>query len=426
MLNKKLIEKNEANVKRVTDLAKGSLSATNELMDMKEKCAKYEKEIKLLNGDKAKKKETMKKKLIEVEKLESKLENLNESHLRELKTKDIDFVKARKKWTMSEDKLKHEIQELKEAQQNYQKLEETDSGKIMIQSATEDQKLIQSQKELIGQLKAEKASLQMSLASYNGKENKELVLLKKELENTKRALAQTAYERRLEQKLAEKEPEPRCDEVVSGPESSTDDLAHDDSDASRVNTSSLEVPRNVEAELKDLKEKTSKDYAREGREKIRARSRSRSRSRAVSRERNVRTQRGLIRGRSTKTTGDESREGREKALSNENRGGKVSRPRDESRGRRMNRSRDETREIEGREIKETNTPKDENRETDETGTTVPVDLGTNDSESLGVSTDSSTMPVNNELNKGITAQRSYRNYVRNRKFSKRRTSIQNE
>ena len=102
---------------------------------------------------------------------------------------------------MSEQKLQEELNDVKEEQARFEALQETESGKLVVESAAADKKLIDSQKKLIDQLKADKATLQLNVATLEGKANTEIMALQKELTKTKRLLSSTNYERRLETKM---------------------------------------------------------------------------------------------------------------------------------------------------------------------------------------------------------------------------------
>lgn len=173
--------------------AQQEMDGVNEMAVTKEKLIALETDIKVLRDDKLKKKEMLKKYADEVEALHTKINNMNDGFIKEAKTKDLEFVKAKKKWSISEEKLREEIKELKQLNEKFEALLETASGNIIVETAIEDRKLIQSQKKLIEQLRADKATLQLNLATFEGKKNKEILNLKKQLDMAK----MSSYERKL-------------------------------------------------------------------------------------------------------------------------------------------------------------------------------------------------------------------------------------
>ena len=193
--------KNTTHDKQVTDLAKESMNMIKELKTANDKLFQAEKELRLLNDDKIKKNKNLKKRVLEINDLQFRLDSINEVHLKEIKLRDIEYVKAKKKWNMNEQRLQKEMEELKDAQEKYEALQETESGNIVFERAVEDQKRMDSQKLLIDQLKSDKAHLQMVVASLEGKANKEILVLEKELTKMKRLQLTTAYDRKLERKI---------------------------------------------------------------------------------------------------------------------------------------------------------------------------------------------------------------------------------
>ena len=171
-------------------VAEEEMSSTN---DSRERLNDLQIEVQVLRDDKLKKKEMLKKYAEEVEALHTKINNMNDGFLKEAKAKDLEFVKAKKKWSISEEKLREEIKELKQLNEKFEALLETASGNIVVETALEDRKLIQSQKKLIQQLKADKAILQGNLATFEGKKNQEILNLKKQLEMAK----MSNYDRKL-------------------------------------------------------------------------------------------------------------------------------------------------------------------------------------------------------------------------------------
>ena len=200
-LKNKIEEMREIHAKEVLENASERLALTKELESSMAQLRKSETELKILNDDKGKKNKNLKKKSDEIEEMQRKIETMKQNHARELKMKDVDFAKARKKWTMNEQKLQNEVDELIKERERFETLGETDSGHLVVEKAEEDKKMINSQKKLIEQLKADKASLQMTVATLEGKAETELLALEKELTKTKRLLAATNYDRKLEKKM---------------------------------------------------------------------------------------------------------------------------------------------------------------------------------------------------------------------------------
>jgi hypothetical protein len=194
-------EKSAQHEEQLLKTAKERMSITNELKAANEKNLKIEQEIKQLTDDKIKKAKTMKKRVLEIDDLQFRLNTINEAHLKEVKLRDIEFVKAKKKWNINEQRMRAEIQEMREAQEKFDALQETASGTPVAERNIEEKKILESQKKLIEQLKADKASLQMAVASIRGKATKEITALEKELAKSRRALVSTAYERRLDKKI---------------------------------------------------------------------------------------------------------------------------------------------------------------------------------------------------------------------------------
>lgn len=200
-LKNKIEEMKETHTKEILENAAERLALKKELESSMAKLRKTETELKILNDDKGKKNKNLKKKIDEIEEMQKKTETMKQNHARELRMKDVEYAKARKKWTMSEQKLQNEVDELIKERERFESLGETDSGHLVLERAEEDKKTMESQKKLIEQLKADKASLQMTVATLEGKAETELLALEKELTKTKRLLASTNYDRRLEKKM---------------------------------------------------------------------------------------------------------------------------------------------------------------------------------------------------------------------------------
>ncbi len=243
--------------KQVQEMAKERMLVTDELKLANENMYKLEQELKLLNEDKLKKNKKIKKHVSEIDEMQKTLNTTNEVHLKEIKNRDIEFAKARKKWSMSEQKLRQEIIEMKEDHTRIGALQQTVSGN----RATEDQKMLNSQKKLIEQLKADKASLQMTVASIEGKANRQLRVVEKELADTRRLLTITNYERTLEKQLQSKEIQgsfPQEDEVVAS--NSVEVLEKDFVPQSEPSNNELETKNSKEEEVNVQEELAEKKF----------------------------------------------------------------------------------------------------------------------------------------------------------------------
>ncbi len=165
------------------------------------KLQKIDFELKLITDDKSVKNRSLKKKSDEIQAMQKKVLKMKDSHAKELKMKDIDFVKAKKKWSLSEQKLQGEIEDLKKVLERFEELQETDSGNLIIEGAAEYRNKCEFQKKLIEQLKSDKASLQLKIANLKGKQKTETMELEKELTRTRRLLTASNYERTLDRKM---------------------------------------------------------------------------------------------------------------------------------------------------------------------------------------------------------------------------------
>ena len=154
-------------------------------------------EMELLKEDKLKKKDFVKKQSDVIDKLKSQLNIVKDANRKELKHKDIEFVKARKKWSLNEHRLLSEINELTEAVKSK-------TGAIIVEGCKEDEQTIISQRTLIKQLKAEKSSLQMKIASMQGRADMQ-GNTDKRVKVPKKSL--TAYERTLDLKFSKEDAE---------------------------------------------------------------------------------------------------------------------------------------------------------------------------------------------------------------------------
>ena len=137
--------------------------------ELQESLTGAEKEIAVLNEDKMKKRDVSKKYIEEITELKGKMEKMSHTYSKELKMKDIEFVKAKKKWSLSEEKFKQIIDELKMEQENISSVLQSVNDCNMAEAALQDKQKIQNQEKIIEQLKADKANMQLAFATLEGR-----------------------------------------------------------------------------------------------------------------------------------------------------------------------------------------------------------------------------------------------------------------
>lgn len=169
-------------LERLRKLTEDRAILTNELQLSRDRCNKAEMDLKLLRETISTNRNISKEHEGGKSRLKVEIEKLN----KEIKTKDYEFVRAKKKWNMTEQKLNEDIRELNRIKDAFDAWKATPDGNKVISTAAADKKLIESQQKLIEQLRNDKATLKINLASTEGKKDIEIAALKKELEQTRK------------------------------------------------------------------------------------------------------------------------------------------------------------------------------------------------------------------------------------------------
>jgi hypothetical protein len=149
------------------------LSLSTELKTTSAKLFAAEKKIELIGENTVQKQGAIRRKNIELEELQLELRELCDKHIKDGKAKDMQLAKDRKKWHATENVLRKELDEIKMSP-TYLRLQV--SKKPQISTAT-DAEL----RDLVEQLRAEKASLLLQLSAVKDRSTRDIGLLERKL-----------------------------------------------------------------------------------------------------------------------------------------------------------------------------------------------------------------------------------------------------
>jgi len=157
----------------VNKLQSDKLNLGRELKTTSAKLFAAEKKIELLGDNTAQKQGAIRRKNSELEELQLELRGLCDKHMKDAKSRDLQSVKERKKWGVTENNLKRELEEIKMSPA-YQRLLMTKKPQI---STATDSEL----RDLVEQLRAEKASLLLQTSAIKERSTRDLSKLERRL-----------------------------------------------------------------------------------------------------------------------------------------------------------------------------------------------------------------------------------------------------
>jgi hypothetical protein len=149
------------------------LSLTTELKTKVAKLFAAEKKIRLLDGNTVQKQGALRRKNAELEELQLELRGLSDKRNKDSKFKELQMVKERKKWVVTESVLRKDLEEIKMSPA-YQRL--LMAKKPQISTATDSEL-----RDLVEQLMAEKASLLLRVSAIKSRSTRDIGKLEKRL-----------------------------------------------------------------------------------------------------------------------------------------------------------------------------------------------------------------------------------------------------
>jgi hypothetical protein len=158
---------------KINILQSEKLSLTTELKTKVAKLFAAEKKIGLLDGNTVQKQGALRRKNAELEELQLELRGLSDKRNKDSKFKELQMVKERKKWVVTESVLRKDLEEIKMSPA-YQRL--LMAKKPQISTATDSEL-----RDLVEQLMAEKASLLLRVSAIKSRSTRDIGKLEKRL-----------------------------------------------------------------------------------------------------------------------------------------------------------------------------------------------------------------------------------------------------
>lgn len=163
---------------KISQLHGDKMTLATELQATSAKLATAEKKIELMGENSTMKQGALRRKTSELEQLQLELRNLADKHLKDIKFKDLQLVRERKKWLATEQALTREIEDIKMSPA-FQRLELENNPPADISTASPD-----DLKKLVAQLRAEKSSLVLQLSAIKERTARDMKNLEKKLKET--------------------------------------------------------------------------------------------------------------------------------------------------------------------------------------------------------------------------------------------------
>lgn len=161
---------------KISQLHGDKMTLATELKSTTAKLLAAEKKVELMGENSTQKQGALRRKTSELEQLQLELRNLADRHLKDVKFKDLQLVRERKKWIATEQALKKEIEDIKMSPA-FQRLQLEKSPDVATAS-------LEELKQLVEQLRAEKASLTLQMSAIKERTARDMKNLEKKLKET--------------------------------------------------------------------------------------------------------------------------------------------------------------------------------------------------------------------------------------------------
>jgi chromosome segregation ATPase len=161
---------------KISQLHGDKMTLATELKSTTAKLLAAEKKVELMGENNTQKQGALRRKTSELEQLQLELRNLADRHLKDVKFKDLQLVRERKKWIATEQALKKEIEDIKMSPA-FQRLQLEKSPDVATAS-------LEELKQLVEQLRAEKASLTLQMSAIKERTARDMKNLEKKLKET--------------------------------------------------------------------------------------------------------------------------------------------------------------------------------------------------------------------------------------------------
>ena len=165
---------------RINKLTSDNMTLTLDLKTTTGKLFAAEKKVDLMGDNTAQKQGALRRKNEELEQLQEILRNLCDKNVKDVKSRDLQFVKERKKYQTAEQVLRRELEEIK-VSPAYQRLLNVSAPRA---SSTASEAEL---RENVEQLRAEKASLLLQMSAVKDRSSRDLKQLEKRLKNAESA-----------------------------------------------------------------------------------------------------------------------------------------------------------------------------------------------------------------------------------------------
>ncbi len=161
---------------RVKKLMTEKIALKESLKETETKAFAAEKKAGLMSDSTAQKNGAIRRKNAELESVQLELRNLCDKHIKDVKFRDLQFVRERKKWQATESTLKKELDDLKSSPA-YQRALLSKTPNLQTENASESQL-----KEMVEQLRGEKASLLLQVSTMKERSARDVRQLEKKID----------------------------------------------------------------------------------------------------------------------------------------------------------------------------------------------------------------------------------------------------
>lgn len=162
---------------KIKRLVKEKMSLKNELKNVSQKANAADKKADLMSDSTAQKQGALRRKNVELEAVQLELRSLCDKHMKDVKARDLQFVRERKKWQTTEQGLKNELIEIRNSPA-YQRVLLSKSP-----SSVGDVVGEAGLKEIVEQLRSEKASLQLQMTTFKQRSTRDVQALERKIKN---------------------------------------------------------------------------------------------------------------------------------------------------------------------------------------------------------------------------------------------------
>jgi hypothetical protein len=168
---RQLDEFNERIKRIVTD----KIALKDNLKEADARAFAADKKAGLMSDSTAQKNGALRRKNLELESVQLELRNLCDRHIKDIKFRDLQFVRERKKWNASDQTLKKQLEDLKSSPA-YQRVLLSRSPNLHAEQASENQL-----REMVEQLRGEKASLLLQMSTMKERSTRDFRKLEKKI-----------------------------------------------------------------------------------------------------------------------------------------------------------------------------------------------------------------------------------------------------